>query len=269
MIRKPIQTINASDIQVLITNGESECRTLDYKAEPPEPRNNDERERTLKSFSSLANTVGGDIIFGIKEEIDSKGIHTGIPDPKQPVGITRFNASADEAVRHIDQMIQHGIAPRIPGIQHIVISKEEMPSSVGPVIIFRIPVSPLRPHMIQFHGDKGNPRFYSRGGANNNPMDVQELRDAFLASESRIDKIRKFRLRRLSLMKRGKIVDGIRQDPTIAIHSIPFSAFDNMFIIDPAWLRDEGLKCLSYSGPCLPPFSFGADQRFNLDGFMI
>ena len=66
MIPKPLERVEAADIDFLLVAKLEESRTLDYKRDLPGGSDADRKE-FLADVSSLANTVGGDIIFGIEE----------------------------------------------------------------------------------------------------------------------------------------------------------------------------------------------------------
>ncbi len=66
MINKKLEDITEEDIENLIINGEREGKTIEYKRDIPD--NTDlSKKKFLASISSLANALGGDLIFGIEE----------------------------------------------------------------------------------------------------------------------------------------------------------------------------------------------------------
>ena len=64
MINCPINEINQTNIETLITDKIEESRTLEYKEELPIGTDNEKKE-FLADVSSFANALGGDIIYGI------------------------------------------------------------------------------------------------------------------------------------------------------------------------------------------------------------
>ena len=72
MINCPINEINQTNIETLITDKIGESRTLEYKEELPIGTDNEKKE-FLADISSFANASGGDIIYGIKEERNGGG----------------------------------------------------------------------------------------------------------------------------------------------------------------------------------------------------
>lgn len=90
MISKPIDDIDISDINFLVENQVPEKRTLDYKQELPED-NKDGTKAFLADVCSFANSMGGDLIYGIKEERDEPGKTTGIPQEICPLAEINFD----------------------------------------------------------------------------------------------------------------------------------------------------------------------------------
>jgi hypothetical protein len=66
VVPKPIDQITETDINDLVGGGVSERKTLDYKQQLPEANDAAKRE-LLADVSSFANTLGGDLIFGVAE----------------------------------------------------------------------------------------------------------------------------------------------------------------------------------------------------------
>ena len=75
MIPNAISSITKSNIEALVADGISESRQLDYKRELP--TGGDGRIRFLRDVAAFANTEGGDLAFGVEEEVDSDDKRTG------------------------------------------------------------------------------------------------------------------------------------------------------------------------------------------------
>ncbi|MEO1279861.1 MAG: ATP-binding protein, partial [Planctomycetota bacterium] len=78
MIEKPLDDINASDVRALIEENEAERKTLEYKRQLPGDTPSD-KDKLRKTATSLANTAGGDLVFGIAESDEGLTLH-GIED---------------------------------------------------------------------------------------------------------------------------------------------------------------------------------------------
>jgi predicted HTH transcriptional regulator len=93
MIDKTLDTIQKADIDALVDGKKSERRTLEYKAELPGDSDDAKRE-FLSDISSFANSVGGDILYGVTDERDANGQATGRPE--QAKGISSVNETAEQ-----------------------------------------------------------------------------------------------------------------------------------------------------------------------------
>ena len=162
-------------------------------------------EIPVKDVSSFANAAGGDLIFGLRQE-------DGIP--REICGIEVQNID-DEKLR-IENMLRDGIEPRIPGI-----SIREITESDKEILIVRIPKSWALPHVVKY---KGHWRFYSRNSAGAYPLDVPELRAAFLVSDSIGERIQKFRSVRLGKMIADEMPMSMPNSPKVVLHLVPFNA---------------------------------------------
>src|SRR5258707_11196562 len=185
MIENLIDNINKNDIQSLVDAKKSERRTLDYKLQLPGNSDADKRE-FLYDVSSFANAAGGDLVYGIADEKDATGKATGLPASAD--GLTLPNPS--DAIARLENVVRDGIDPRIQGIQWQRVDG----FSNGPVIVMRIPKSLTGPHMVVF-GGMG--RFYSRNSTGKYPLDVGEIRSAFMESTAIGDRLRAFRRKRV------------------------------------------------------------------------
>jgi hypothetical protein len=207
MIDKPLEEVSESDLQGLINNSVFEGKRLEYKQELPRTRG--DRKALAQEASSFANTQGGDLIYGIKEDEDSG----------EPVEFHDLDISdVDEEVGRLDSILRDGITPRIPGYQvkTIELGGDEH------VVIIRVRESFRSPHRVTLGG---HDKFYARSSNGKYPLDVEELRREFLLSETNADKIRDFRADRLADIRANNTPVTIPDSPSVALHLIPFNAF--------------------------------------------
>jgi hypothetical protein len=206
--------ISESHLLALITEGVAERRTVEYKSELP-GSNDDARKEFLADVSSFANASGGDLIYGIKAE-------DGVP-----VEITPLTINPDQDRLTWEQVIRTGAQPRILGI--VV---RDIPVKGGHALLFRIPRSFVGPHAVTYKGSHSL-RFYSRTSAGKYPLDVAELRSAFLNTSGLSETIRNFQTDRLGQALSGghavRFADGAAK---IVVHLIPLTAFTNEASID-------------------------------------
>ncbi len=225
----------------LIANQVAEGRMLDYKLIQP-GNSDDDKKEFLADVSSFANTAGGHLIFGMEED---QGIALNLP------GISGLDSDREKL--RLENIIRDGVAPRIAGIsiQSVLLQNGNL------VIVIHIPKSWSSPHMVTF---KGASRFFARNSAGKYQLDVQEIRQAVLLSESTAERIKNFRLDRLSQIIAGNTPIPVGDNAKLILHCVPLSAFQSGQMID-----------MSTAGKNY--HNFFAEQRFssryNLDGILL
>ncbi|MDG6249874.1 ATP-binding protein [Methanocalculus sp.] len=240
MLPRNIDEIKVKDLQHLIDESFLEMKTLEYKQELPGNSDGNKKE-FLSDISSFANSNGGDLIYGIREEDHY---------PKELVGVEV--ADVDEEIRRLEGMIRDGIRPRIPNIsiRQIEISDDKY------VFLFRIPKSWLNPHMVIY---KGSSRFFARAFNGKYQLDVDQLRSAFTLSESKISRIKEFVQTRLSEILSNNYPLPMNKFPKIILHIVPLSSTelqmpDNFNVLGTTSFR--------------PLFSLGSNPAYTADGFI-
>lgn len=172
MIERPLDEISPADIEALRTYGRSEGPTLDFKEAFPGADHKGVRD-FLADVTAFANTDGGDIVVGVRE--DKNGIAAEI------VGIDR--AGIDEGLRRIDDQLRSCIDPRVPQFR----VREIALASGKVVLVMRVGASLIAPHRVTY--DKSS-RFFRRANRGNYEMSTAELRQAFAASTDLPTRIR-------------------------------------------------------------------------------
>jgi len=258
MINKSFQNIEQEDIESLVKNRIPESRTLDYKQGLPNNSWQSEIE-FLQDVSAFANASGGDLVFGIEEEVID-GKKTGIPKDLVDLRI----GSLDEAKRRLNSLVRSGIEPPLSvQINHF----DGLPR--GPVLIIRVPASWAAPHMITlYRRDILKPQFYIRHNVENLPMDIDEIRSTFNLSENRIQRLRRFRQERVSLItSKDPVVPHVHEGGVgVILHLLPMNASDPTAAINLKILQNR-------QWPNSPGFPHGGRRfvkpGFNFDGFLI
>jgi len=239
VIPRALDEIVASDLIALIDNAVAEGVTIEYKSALPGGTTDDKKE-FLKDVSALANTEGGDLLYGIKE---SEGV------PVEPVGIG--NVVQDDVRLRLENLLRDGLQPRLAEVR-----MRFVPIPEGVILIVRVAVSWGRPHRVVIGG---HGHFYARGAAGSYPMDVEQLRGAYLRSQAVEDRIRKFHRKRISKLRNISTPVDLIPGATYVVHVLPLSAFTSKAVIP---LDD-------FHG-VVGVFSFFDDagyyQRPNLDG---
>lgn len=246
MIPKSINQITEQDLQTLIDNSVLEGKTIEYKQELPGSSDTDKKE-FLADVSSFANASGGDLIYGITED-RTAGI------PKKLEGLTITNVG--EEILRLESTMRDGIKPRILiNTQHI-----NLPNSKVALII-RVPKSWISPHRVIF---KGHDKFYSRSTNGKYPMDVGELRSAFNLSETLTERIRNFRVDRISkILANETTPEPLNDTAKIVLHLIPVISFNPAQRYEISDIASHPEKMPPINGS--PTLTLG---RYNLDGFL-
>lgn len=234
-------SIDEKEIQFLIQNEVREGKTIDYK-EGLSIGPDSTKIEFLADISSFANGSGGYLIYGLSE---AEGI---------PTKIIGLDINPDAEITRLENIIREGIEPRIPGIRIKAIKT----SNARYIIVVFIPRSWALPHRVRF---KDHAKFYSRNSAGKYPLDVPELRALFSLSETSIERIRNFRLERISNIIAEETSVKLESGAKLAAHLVPFSAFDpsKTFYL-PSLMKFQNLS---------PIYASGWSKRYNFDGLLI
>jgi len=242
LISKPLENIDESDLQGLVESQVAEGKTIEYKATLP-GNTDSEKKEFLADVSSFANASGGNVIYGIRAE---RGV------PTQVCGLGDINADAE--ILRLENMLRQGIEPRIPGL-----SVRKLPlQTAGVAIIIRISRSWVSPHMVTFGKHL---KFYSRNSAGKYPLDVSELREAFVLSETTAERIRNFRVERVGKVLAEETPVALETAAKIVLHIVPFGAFDPSARFDVASLARDTSRLQ-------PMYASSWSGRHNFDGFL-
>ncbi|MFH1860286.1 MAG: ATP-binding protein [bacterium] len=209
MINKKIEEIKETDLQALIDNKVLEGKTIEYKKEMPNDSDSSKKE-FLADVTSLANSSGGDLIFGIEQDNQ-----TG--EPKSLNGIETKNI--DNEKTRLDNIVRGGIEPRILSvtIKPIFLGNSRY------AILIRIPKSWVSPHRVIFGG---HAKFYARNSSGKYEMDVDELRVAFNLSETLTDRIRNFRADRVAKIQADETPVPLGSPHRVVLHLIHGNALN-------------------------------------------
>jgi hypothetical protein len=153
-----------ADLQKLIDAQIEETLTLEYKASPSLARDSKPVDELCKDVSAMANSAGGQIIYGVEEDNKThkpKAVDSGIIDEK----ITR---------EWLHQILSSRIQPRIDGIFITRISL----SANGSGFVITVPQSLIGPHQAP---DK---KYYKRFELEAKPMEDYEIRDVLRRSST-------------------------------------------------------------------------------------
>ncbi|WP_257168374.1 helix-turn-helix domain-containing protein [Bradyrhizobium sp. SRS-191] len=146
-----------ADLQRLVDEGLEESLTLDYKASPALIRDGKGPDELCKDVSALANSAGGQLVYGVEEDkttMRPSKIDEGVQDPK----ITR---------EWIEQILNSKVQPRMTGIK---IDRIDMETGKFSYVI-SVEQSHIGPHQAP------DGKYYKRFNLQSVPMHDYEIRD--------------------------------------------------------------------------------------------
>ena len=240
MIAAKLDQIDESAVEGLLLNAVSESKTLEYKSVLP-GFSDPEKKEFLADVSALANTRGGDLVYGVNE---GKGIPTDIP------GVVLLDPDRD--IARIESLINSGIRPRIRYETKLI-----KRASKQPVFVIRVQHSWNGPHRVEYAGRN---KFYARSSTGKYEMDVAELRTAFTFSAAASEKVRDFRTERLIKLLDDQTPVPFENDRKVILHLIPLDSLVSGVQYD--------VLQFARSPQRLPPMfdSSTLGYRINLDG---
>jgi hypothetical protein len=151
-----------ADLQRLVDEGLEESLTLDYKASPALSRDGKKPDEVCKDVTALANSAGGQIVYGIEEDKATQKpsrVDEGVADPK----VTR---------EWIEQILNSRVQPRMNGVQT---GRIDMGNGRFGYII-SVPQSQTGPHQAP------DGKYYKRFDLQSVPMHDYEIRDVMRRS---------------------------------------------------------------------------------------
>lgn len=242
---KPLDELQASDVQELQNYGTPEGECLEFKRDLPDLRDREAKHEFLCDVSSFANTSGGHLIFGVTE---GGGVPTAIN------GLPAVDRDGLKLAIH--NLLRDAVRP---SLTHIQIKDIEFEDGRW-CLVMRIASSWLRPHAVPLRGGLA---FYMRNSAGKYPLDVAGLRSAYVLSTATRERIRDFRAQRLSAVLAGETPIPVGRGPKAVIHFLPLSAFET----------DNEVQLHSLVRPhrewAEGPRWMGGLYRYNLDGLVF
>jgi len=175
-----LYSITENDILNLIKNKISEQKTLEFKRQLPDKNKEDEKLKILQSIVSFANTDGGIIIFGMKENSEGEASE-----------IINIETTTDDDFLRLTSMVKDRISPRmnLPGLRELKIDNKK-------IYIMNIHSSFNKPHYVN-----GNFVFYGRHNTGKYQLDISEIKTLFLKSKSVEEQFENFKINRIMKLK--------------------------------------------------------------------
>jgi hypothetical protein len=251
MLPLQIDEVGPQHIAALVADKVTEHKTLEYKEKLPDGTEGAKKE-FLADVSSFANSSGGDIVFGIRDQRDSSGKATGVPE--KIVGLSGINLSAQR--ERLEAIIRDGIKPKIPGAQ----TRDLEIQGQGSVVLLRVGRSWIGPHMVSYAGTS---RFYSRHSTGKYQLDVQEIGLAFAEQRALGERLREWRTERIAKVLADEGPLPVQGPSRLLLHFVPAGALAGQQSFGP-WPLPNNVRNL------LRPSSLqGTVWRYNADGFLV
>ncbi|STX44291.1 Divergent AAA domain [Legionella donaldsonii] len=193
------------EISSLVANNVRERKDIEYKREwnIKDPTNT-----ILKPVCALANTTNGYIIYGIDEKS---------PEKLELCGISIQDV--DQIKLQLENLVRDCIEPRFSGLD---IAFHALPASDKHIGIVSVKRGLRGPHR-----DNKSYKFYARNSAGSYPMDINEIRNAFISSAHITEKIKDFIQERLKIIRAKIWPIPLSNGATVVLHIIPLSSFMN------------------------------------------
>jgi hypothetical protein len=177
LTRSDVENTTQGDLQELCDNAVGEGILYDYKLELYGGSDADKRE-FLKDVSSFANTAGGHIVIGIKE------------DGGLPTAVIGVAADLDAEKLRLENLLRDRIEPRILGLRMVPVDLD----SGRRVLVVRIPRSWNPPHAVLHNKSR---LIFARNSAGAHEASVDEMRSMFIAGATLLERSRDFQRRRM------------------------------------------------------------------------
>lgn len=247
MLPQNINNITEETLNLLVTNQVTESKIIEFKS-TVQVSSNDEKKEFLADVSSFANTTGGDIIYGVTE---INGVATAVPG--FPV------TDPDTEKLRLENLLTTGLSPRIDQI----ITSVRLASG-NYVFIIRIRQSFISPHRVIING---HDKFYGRNSAGKYPLDTDQLRSAFLQSDSVIQKVKDLHAEHLLKIEADHTPYLLRSSKRIIIDIIPLESISSKVSINQRQVESLVMP----NSTLLAPMFFGGGwtpNQINLEGWV-
>lgn len=207
----PFDAIGPGHLDQLVANRVGEGIDLEYKAAPYGGADADKRE-FLKDVTAFANTAGGHLVIGMKED---GGIAAGL----QPI----TDRIADGEKQRLHNMLLASVEPRLVSVQ-----MREIAVDGGYILLLRVPRSWNSPHRVTSGGWN---RYFLRSSSGAYEPSVDQLRAVFLGGAESERRLTEFRLDRLARLRTGGRGFVLHARGQLLLQTVPLA--DGAFVLPP------------------------------------
>lgn len=200
MIPNAIGALAAADIEQLVTSRAEEGPTLDFKRDLPGD-DRDARKEFVADVCALANTRGGDLVYGIEEDAEGAA---------QRVVPQAFNP--DNVITQMTNVLSDGLEPRLHGVQMRAIDI----NGTGRVLIVRVPRS-----FSGIHRSARDAHFWVRESRSKRQLDVAGITNRVADVLGRQDRLADLFARRYAAVGTGSYPVALDPGPKVALHVVP------------------------------------------------
>ena len=203
MLTQSFEAVDTTLLKMVCDDAWPESSTLEFKRDAPGKADKDKLE-LLKDICALANSEGGDLVFGIDEV-------NGVAASLVPI----TNEPAEALTRRIIQTVESGIEPRLLGMQ-----TKQFDIDGGYVLVLRVLPSFLGPHSFWVNSSR---RFVMRTGITTIDLTFDQLRMAFDRTASLGERARTFITERNQALINNEMPKRLTPGPILAVHFVPLS----------------------------------------------
>jgi hypothetical protein len=244
---KQIEQLSIEDIQMLIDCEAQEDRMVEYKScHPLNNKTDKDKFEFAKDVSAFANTLGGRLIYGIKED-----------DDRRPISINPFTVDTiDELKTTLEQILSSKLEPKFAGCNYKFIKNNE-----GYILIIDVPKSYNVVYGVR--KEREIIMFYGRANGRCEPYNYYEIRDAFLSNESLGNKIKIFHENRLNKIIIDESPVLLKNNARIILHVTPLSAFHTRQSFNIENFYNDYINLYPI------PLFHGLSRRRNIEGIVV
>ncbi len=208
MLAKSLENLAALDLQALVDDGVAESVTLEFKREIPEAAGGGS-VKILREITALANTNGGDLIYGVAEQ-DSVAAEIA--------GIDAATLGAQQ--QRIENLLRDGVDPPLRGVRFQPVG---LATEGRAALVVRVPKSWSGPHRVT---TGGHAHFYGRNAKESYPLDVAALHESFGASDAMFARAHAFQTDRIIQLSNRQTVRPLERDGALLVyHMLPLASF--------------------------------------------